>query len=355
MKKVLFCAYNLDVGGIENALINLLNNFNYDKYDVTLILEKKEGIFLNRLNKKVKVEEYKVSESKNILLRKFKNLGKRIIWLIKNYHKYDFSCCYATYSLPCNVLSKYASKNNLFYIHSNYSLIYDSENLKKFFDERKIEKYKNIAFVSNESREDLIKYYPSIKQNSYVINNLVNYEKIEEMSNEKIEEEKTSDLLFVFVGRLEEHSKKISRMISVISKIENAALWIIGDGKDRKKYENMIKNISNVKLLGLRENPYPYIKCADYVILTSDYEGFPVVYNEAIVLNTPIITTLNLSDDYISIKDRFGYIVSKDENAMLSEIKNIIKYHNLKMEKVDFKKINSSRIEKIESLIEGGK
>ena len=49
-KKLLFAAYNLDLGGIEKALINLLNLIDYNKYEVTLVLEKKEGIFLNQLN-----------------------------------------------------------------------------------------------------------------------------------------------------------------------------------------------------------------------------------------------------------------------------------------------------------------
>ena len=44
-KKLLFTAYSLEIGGIETALVNLLNRLDYDKYEVTLILEKKEGIF----------------------------------------------------------------------------------------------------------------------------------------------------------------------------------------------------------------------------------------------------------------------------------------------------------------------
>ena len=46
MKKILFSAYSMDVGGIETALITLLKNIK-DKYKITLVLEKKEGIFLN--------------------------------------------------------------------------------------------------------------------------------------------------------------------------------------------------------------------------------------------------------------------------------------------------------------------
>ncbi len=49
-KKLLFTAYDLNVGGIEIALINLLNKINYNKYEVTLVLEKKNGSLLKDLN-----------------------------------------------------------------------------------------------------------------------------------------------------------------------------------------------------------------------------------------------------------------------------------------------------------------
>ena len=76
-KKLLFCSYDLNIGGIENALINLLNNMDYSKYDITLILERKEGVFLDKLNSNVHVKEYKVSSCKNIIFRKLYNFIKK--------------------------------------------------------------------------------------------------------------------------------------------------------------------------------------------------------------------------------------------------------------------------------------
>ena len=70
MKKLLFTAYSLDVGGIETALVNLLQRLDYKKYEVTLILEKKEGIFLDQIPKEVQVMEYKISNHSFILFRK---------------------------------------------------------------------------------------------------------------------------------------------------------------------------------------------------------------------------------------------------------------------------------------------
>ena len=41
MKKILFAAYSLDLGGIETALVTLINYLAKKQYDITLVLEKK--------------------------------------------------------------------------------------------------------------------------------------------------------------------------------------------------------------------------------------------------------------------------------------------------------------------------
>lgn len=351
-KKLLFCSYDLNIGGIENALINLLNNMDYSKYDITLILERKDGIFLDKLNSNVHVKEYKVSSCRNIIFRKLYNFIKKFFWIIFNYHRYDFSCCYATYSLPCNFLGYYGSRNNTLYIHSNYKYIYDEKELRNFFDLRRIDLYKHVVFVSNESRKDLIEFYPNIKNKSVVINNLINYQKVIDLSKEKVSYYKKTKYLFVFVGRLEEHSKRLSKMINVVKKLSDVSLLIVGDGPERDMYENMIIDCSRITMVGAKKNPYPYMNLADYVVLSSDYEGYPVVYSEAIILGKKIISTIDVSDDFISIPNGFGYIVSKDENKMFSDIKNILKNDSLIQKKVDFSMINSSKIKKIEDIID---
>lgn len=352
MKKLLFCSYDFNIGGIETALINLLNNLDYNKYDVTLILEKKEGVLLDRVNKSVKILEYKVSTNSNVIIRKIKNFSKRVFWIFKNYHKYDFSCCFATYSMPCNVLGYYGSSNNCFFIHSNYTNIYHNEKeLRNFFDIRKINRFRKVVFVTEESRNDLIKYYPILKESSIVISSLINHNDILKLSKEKIDMKKGKNKLFVFVGRLEEASKKITRLINVVKKLDNVDLWIVGGGDDYNLYYDMVKNASNIKLLGPKKNPYPYMLKADYIILTSDYEGFSLVYSEALVLNKKIITTIDVSDEYISM-NKYAHIVSKDEDKMVEEIRKILKNDNLNYTPVDFDEINKMKVKKLEDIIE---
>lgn len=361
-KELLFCSYNLGLGGIEKALVNLLKNIDYNKYNVTLVLERKEGMFLNKIDKNIKIIEYKVSDNKNVIFRKIVNLCKEIKWILLNYKSYSFSCCYATYSLPCNLISRLSSNNNALYIHSNYTHIYKSDiEVKDFFNKRKIEKFRKIIFVSNEAKNDLIKIFPSIDKKSLVINNFIDYKEIEILSKEKINEKKPkNNSLFVFVGRLENESKNLVRLVEVFQNIytlnKDFELWIIGDGKDKNLLNELIdkyKLHNNIKLLGTKTNPYPYIKMSDYIILTSNYEGFPVIYNEAIILERPIITTIDVSDDFISIPNRFGYIISKDSKEAANEILEILKNSNLKLEKINFEIINNKKKEKLEKIFGG--
>lgn len=352
-KRLLFTAYNLDLGGIEKALVNLLDRIDYNKYEVTLILEKKEGIFLDKINKNVIIKELKVSNSKITILRKLINYFRRFKFKLFNNKKYDFSCCYATYSFSGNIISRIASNNSMLYVHSNYAQLYknDEKRIKSFYDTRSLDKFKYITFVSNESRNDFLNFYPKYKNKTKVFNNFIDVNDILLKSNEEIKEEKPNNKLLVFVGRLDDSSKKLGRAINLVKNIDNVTLWIIGDGQDKKLYEELVsskKLRDRVKFLGKKENPYPYIKIADYVILTSDYEGFPVIYLEALTLNTDIITTISVSDDLIDIS-KLAHIISKDQDEMTKEVNKILK-SNKKTNDISFKEIQDKRMIELEKI-----
>ena len=356
-KNIVISSAHLDYGGIEKSLITLLKNMDCQKYDIILVLENKMGVYLKEVPKEIIIMEYKTSNLKNAKIRKIVNLVKRMKWLIFNYKRYDASVCYATYSKPSGFIARTSSNNQIFFVHSNYKKIFsnDIKKLKSFFYERYINKYKHIVFVSNESRNDLINVINNIEKKSIVINNLVDYETILKLSRKKINIDKNKKT-FIFIGRLEEESKKISRILSCAKKLENENIefWIIGDGEDKEKYLKTItqEKISNVKMLGAMKNPYPYLKQADYLLLTSLYEGYPVVYSEALVLNKPILTTIDVTDEYIDIKDGYGIIMEMDEEKITDTIKMVAKKGFKTKESPNFKEINEKRIKKIETILE---
>ena len=113
-------------------------------------------------------------------------------------------------------------------------------------------------------------------------------------------------------------------------------------------YTNELNISKQVKFLGKKDNPYSYMSKADYIILTSDYEGFPVVYLEALVLNKKIFTTIRTSDDQIDMKD-YAYIISKDDKKLVEDVKKVLD-NKPKLKTIDIKKIQSKRIEDFEKL-----
>lgn len=350
-KDLLFTSFSMDVGGIEKALLNLVNRIDLDKYNVDIVLEEKRGIFLEKINPNIRVRELKVSNYKDEIIRKAINVSRKLWFKILNYMKYDFSCCYTTYSYSSNKLALMASYNTAFYVHNDYRTIYPiDEDFYGFFDSRNIRDYKKIVFVSNENKKGFIEKYKDLKDKCIVLNNFINTEEIRKQSMEPIEEKvnkKKDHILLMFVGRLDDAAKKVSRQINLVKNIDNIDLWIVGDGPDRDKYEKEVHDLkleNRITFFGKKSNPFSYMKEADYIILTSDYEGFPVTYLEAISLRKDIITTFPTSDDEIDIH-KYGHVISKDEKEMVKQVKEILKEKNKKQE-IDIDKVQDNRMKK---------
>lgn len=357
MKKIIFFSYDLNIGGMEKALVLLLNRL-VEEYDVSLVLEHNQGELKAQLDKRVHISEYRVSDCGFVPLRKAINYLHRFLWCRKHQDKYDFSCSYATYSVIGSRLALAASKNNALYIHSDYYEYYkgDATKIKEFFSTLYSEKFRNLLFVSNESKEKLKEILPKISEQGKVISNLVDYERIKELSEMTIGEFKQGTT-FLFVGRLEEESKRLSRLLSAFSiahsENKNIRLWIVGDGKDYSLCEELIQKYSlqeAVKLFGKKLNPYPYIKMADCMILTSDFEGYPVIYNECMVLQKPIITTIPVSNQYIDTRD-YAVLVEKDSNKIAEEL---LKFkEDIPCKRIDFDEMNNRRINDLKEIMNG--
>ena len=358
-KELLFTGVNLNIGGIEKSLVNLVNKIDKDKYRVTIILEEKEGELLEKLDKSIVVKEFKVSNNRNKIFRKAVNLLRRCIYSIFNYHTYDFSCCYATYSYSGNKIVRMASLNNSIYIHSDYSYIYpDLEDFRRFFDTRDIYDFKTIFFVSNEACRKFTKIYPGLKDRCLVFNNFIDVEKIESLSKEKISLTKPrGKTLFVFVGRLDDVSKKLGRAFKLVESFDNVVLWVVGDGPSKDDYVKDVKRLKiedRVAFVGSKINPYPYMKRADYLILTSNYEGFPVVYLEGLALKKKLITTIKVSDDVIKIGKNYGEVIPFNEKKMIEKVKEILKSKEKREVSLDIEEIQDKRMKKLENIFDGG-
>lgn len=358
MKKLLFAAYSLDIGGIEKALVTLTNYLQEKGYEVTIVLERKQGTFLEELNENIKVIEYRPDESKNILKRKIKNLWNRLKFIAKYKNKFDFSASFATYSISSSFISRTASKNTCLWGHADYLTLFENSEAKmrEFFVKRNYYQFKHVIFVSKEGRDSFIKVFPEMQERTLVCNNLIDGEKIKKLAEEKIEESREEGVTtFINIGRHDEKQKRLTRIIEAAKRLKVDGyrfkiLWI-GDGPDSKFYEEEVNKNSleeNILFLGRKQNPYPYFKIADCVILTSEYEGYPVVFLESFILNKPLITTK--VSDYQQVEGKYGYVADKKIEDIYEKMKLFIEKGFKIKEQFDVDQYNKEVVEKLEKI-----
>ena len=372
-KKLLFTTFNLDIGGIEKSLINLVNSLDKNKYDITIYLQVKEGIYLKSLNDNINVVGYELStirnkKIKNKLLKTIINIFKYIKILIKNYHKYDVSIYYGTGYIPSSILALVSSKNTIGWMHTNILtymenyIPYKSKKIttvkkaKKFINKIYFRRYKKNIFVSHDALCSYLNIFPQDKNKCVCIYNIIDYKSIIGMSKEKINE-KNEKFTFLNVGRHTEFDKRLSRIINATELLVKDGysfnVLLVGDGKDTNFYKNMVKNkkLSNIiKFIGRKDNPYPYFKISDMFILSSEFEGLPTSLLESLVLGLPIITT-NVSDSKMIIDKKHGIVVDKSDDGIYCGMKYSLDKH-IKSNKFDAKKYNEDIIKKLESVID---
>lgn len=347
MKKIAFFSKNLEIGGMEKALVSLVNSL-IEQYKVYLFLEEVKGPLLKKINKKIIVREYKQSCNKYKLFRKIINFSKRMKFYLKYKNRFDFACCYATYSVICSRLALIASENNAIYIHSNYVKMYkkNQKDIKNFFQLISVKKFKKCVFVSTESKNDACEYIDNMAEKSYIINNMVDGKEIIKKAKEKVInyfDDKFKILLFV--GRLDNTSKNFKLLLNTfyeLQKISNEyKLYILGSGPDKKFIKSLINRYKlekSVLLIDANLNPYKFMDKAEAIILTSYYEGFPVIFLEALILNKKVFTTISVSDTIVNTKDYFidlEYNPKNNAKIIISKINNKSDYG------FDYKKYNS--------------
>lgn len=359
-KKILFTIRNLELGGIEKAFINLMECIDYEKYDVDVLIQEKEGIFLEQLSPKINIIDFNFRKGTTIF-HKILNRIKLFLWSKKIANKYDFSCCYTTWCFNSAKLARVASENSALWIHGDFYLVYnkDKDRVREFFDNKGISEFKHVISISESTRDNLMLVYPELEDKVIVCNNCVNVKKILSMSEEDIDIKKEDIVTFVNVSRHDEVQKSLSRIIEASEKLNNDGLdfrvLMIGDGQDTEKYRKMINEKGleeKVLLLGKKSNPYPYFKIADASILCSNSEGYGLANIEAMILGVPVVST-DVAGMADLIDNRFGIIVDKSSDGVYLGMKRIIEEGFEIKEKYDANIENSKVINKLDVLVNG--
>lgn len=124
----------------------------------------------------------------------------------------------------------------------------------------------------------------------------------------------------IYVGRLDYNQKRVHRIIETWALIEDSfpdwRLTFVGDGVERRNIESLAKNLnlSHVSFEGFA-NPRPYYERASILLLTSEFEGFPLVLAECMSFGVVPVVYGSYSAVYDIIRD--------GENGMIVKPKNV--------------------------------
>jgi glycosyltransferase involved in cell wall biosynthesis len=200
-----------------------------------------------------------------------------------------------------------------------------------FTSEYILKRYKNfnkVVSVSKSCKEDFDRLAPAFSEKSFLVHNYINPKIIiEKAGNLNPYSENKSDIIFVTVARIENNQKRIDRILKVVKDLNEKKYvfkwYIIGDGPDLESLKTQAKEYdleNKITFKGFQQNPYPFIKYADCFVLSSAYEAQGMVLSEAIMLNTPVITTDFPAAKEFVIAQVNGKIVGNNTASLLSGV-----------------------------------
>ncbi|MDR6878656.1 glycosyltransferase [Bacillus sp. 3255] len=367
-KNVLFVMNNLHCGGAEKALISLLDTLDYSKYNVDLLLMKHEGLFFSKIPSQVNLLEepieYKYFDMsiKSALLDCFKKgrldialfrllagviirteksrvrceqrVWKYISKSLKPIHKkYDIAVGYLEKTPIYFCVDKVNADKKIGFIHNDY----DKLGMDPLLDQPYFEELENLVTVSEECGNVLRSRFPMYTYKVKLMYNIVSPSTIKKMS---LEQGELGDdgIKIVSVGRLN-HQKGFELAIETCKELVRNGYslkwYIIGEGEDRVKLERLIAQ-NNLQetfvLMGIRENPYPYIKDADIYVQPSRFEGKSIAIDEAKILHKPIVlTNFSTAKDQINDQEN-GLIVDMNPQSLYLGIASLIDNSTLRQQ-----------------------
>ncbi len=317
-KTVAFVMDTMIVGGVEKALIELLNHFDYDNFEVDLwIREDKFGI-QDQVDKHVQIKSWPTYNTKDLLKAQLKKgqifeCVRSILYriVVRCSKSWQVETLFATKLLPpiiseynCVVAYQYGvpalvatanrinGQKRVLWVHGNYNM---SNTLIRLMG-KEYSEYNRIFCVSDATRLQFSQKWPNLTSKTQVFYNLIPASEILKKSKEQINVSLIHTSI-VTVGRLspEKGQQMIPQATRLLLDAGYDVFWyLVGDGDQRKTIEAEIQKYDvaeHVILLGTQMNPYPYIKNCDIYVQTSFSEGWCLTVQEARILQKPIVTT----------------------------------------------------------------
>lgn len=335
MKKIVFFVESMHCGGAERSL---LNNIDATKYNIDLLVINKGGEFEKFIPSHI---NYKSTNTEFSLLGKLKfNFYKRVLSKRHNaqffwkafhseikpyYQEYDIAIAWGQGFATYFTAEKIKAKRKFAWVNTDY----EKAGYKEEFDKQIYAKFDKIVGVSDFVKESMQKFIPTDKVTS--IRNIIDVYDVSQRAGEKIPDHFDSNKInIVSVGRLAKQ-KAFENSVLAAKYLKNKGIdfcwYVIGEGTERTMLEGLIQQNqldNDFKLLGFKDNPYPYIKSADIYVQTSAFEGLGRTLIEASILCKPVVTT-NFPTAYGILKpNETGVITEMDSKSIAKGIIQLI-------------------------------
>lgn len=303
-KQILFIMPTMEGGGAEKVLHDVFRWFDFNRYDVSLLLMRRNGVYYGNIPKQVKIyalEDFDRKPPKYIVNRFTLPLWEKYrLSKILPPGKFDAIISFmegeAVYYHQF-LLNK--GRKNVSWVHID---LYTNHWTRRFFhseaEERSIyEKMDCTVFVSRQAKDQFEKLFGR-EFPSRVIYNIIDKRNIRRQAKEPIDVAKKSTITICNIGRLSPQ-KRQDRLIEAIAILNqemgiDSEAWILGKGDLEPALRKQAHDLSiadKISFLGFRKNPYPYLRQSDCFVLSSDSEGFSLVVAEALCLGKPVVST----------------------------------------------------------------
>lgn len=389
-EKIMIYPGGLQNNGITGSVLNLLDNIDYTKYDVTVLVNytNSEHVKANVMNinpnARLVVKSGRISQTIGEELRNYivKNRGltsdlvkslfpsdmyEREYKRIFGNAEFDYAIDFSGYAMfwP-NVLLAGNAKKKMIVMHSDmlsdmnrnvngrrphYINLRGVFTLYKYFDE-----LISVSEATMEVNKENLKHYIGDTKVSYLINS-INLKKVNTLSKDDSEvyvknnqpvlvNVKGKEIFdvpiprqdgytnFVNMGRLSPEKGQdqlIEAFAALHKKYENTRLYIIGEGPARGTLEKLIQAHGleeSVFLAGHKANPFYLMNLCDAFVLSSHYEGHPLVLLESLALGLSIVSTDIVASRYILEDGKYGTLTENTVDGLCEGMESVVKGTN---------------------------
>lgn len=306
MKKICIVQTDLNVGGIQKSLFNLLRNIDYTKFQIDLFLFEKGGFFEGSFPEALNVI-YLEHPGKKYSFMKFDKVVKRLTFRIPEPEKeYDLAIDFNSYQNICAALvHQVKAKRKVMWVHNDVGIKLKGEwkyRVLWHFFKGKFKIFDRFVTVSDGLIAPFSKASGVSADKIETICNYIDVNEIVEKAKQSPEGFAPDPVCFHFVavGRLcyqKGYDILLEHFAKAAERRPELRLHILGDGEDRSELEERVGRLrltDKVEFLGNQPNPFGYMIRCDAFVSTSRYEGQPLNIMEAKALGLPIYITKNL-------------------------------------------------------------